>query len=190
MRRISLDAFCRLVGDLAEQAMYESFEHAEALTERLGSEVDPEVQENILWEMQRLLLFALFDACAEFSQKQEMDFVETMRRLSQTLLERYGSVLVSLEVDEDEIGPSRLQTQARLAEYDQALRSKGEGGPAVHFSRVAAKSFFGPTISKQLFEQFGEFVVAELGVYTLYGKQLREFRRKFQSFALPAAGAV
>ena len=190
MRRISLDAFCRLVGDLAEQAMYESFEHAEALTERLGSEVDPDIQENILWEMQRLLLFALFDACAEFSQKQEMEFAGTMRTLSQTLLDRYGTVLASLEVPKDDIAANRLQTQARLAEYDQALRAKDNGGPAVHFSRVAAKSFFGPSIAKQLFTQFGEFVVAELGVYTLYGKQLREFRRKFATFALPAPGAV
>ncbi len=190
MRRISLEAFCRLVGDLAEQTMYESFEHAEGLTTRLGSEVDPDIQENILWEMQRLLLFALFDACAEFSQKQDMDFADIMRTLCETLLDRYANVLQSLEVDADEIDTNRVQTQARLAEYDQALRATVEGGPAVHFSRVAAKAFFGPSISKQLFEQFGEFVVAELGVYSLYGRHLKEFRRKFTSLALAATSVA
>lgn len=190
MRRISLDAFCRLVGDLAEQAMYDSFEHAEGLTTRLGSDVDPDTQENLLWEMQRLLLFALFDACAEFSQKQEMDFATIMRTLCEMLLDRYALVLRSLEVDEDEIETNRVQTQARLAEYDQALRSHSEGGPAVQFSRVAAKAFFGPGISKQLFEQFGEFVVSELGVYTLYGKELKDFRHKFASLALATSSAA
>lgn len=190
MRRISLDAFCRLVGELAEQTMYESSEHAEALTDRLGAGVDTDVQENILWEMQRLLLFSLFDACAEFSQKQDMEFTETMRTLTQALLDRYCAVLQALEVDEDEIGSNRVQTQARLAEYDQALRSKGDGGPAMHFSRVAAKAFFGPSISKQLFDQFGEFAVSELGVYALYGRHLRDFRQKFATFALPVSGAA
>ena len=130
------------------------------------------------------MLFALFDACAEFSQKQDMEFTETIRTLTHALLDRYCTVLRTLEVEEDEVDASRVQTQARLAEYDQALRSRGNGGPAMHFSRVAAKAFFGPAISKQLFEQFGEFAVSELGVYTLYGRQLREFRQKFASFAL------
>lgn len=186
MRRISLEAFCRLVGDLAEQGMYESFDHAEAITSRLGADVDPEVQENILWEMQRLVLFALFDACAEFCQKQELAFGETMQVLCDSLLDRYAVVLRGLDVDPDEIEANRVQTQARLADYDQALRASTTGGPAVQFTRVAAKAFFGPSIGKQLFEQFGEFVVAELGVYTLYGKNLRDFRRKFASLALAA----
>lgn len=164
--------------------MLESLEYAEELSEKLGPAIDPDTQETILWEMQRLMLFTLLDACAEFFQRQDVDFRQTMARLTETLLRKYGAVLESLDVEAEEVEASRLQTQARIAEYDRALRSGQNNARAVQFSRVAAKNFFGPTITKALFEQFGEEVVPELGVYALYGTQLKAFRKQFAALAL------
>ena len=166
--------------------MLGSLEYAEELGEKLGPDIDADTQETLLWEMQRLLLFALLDACAEFFQNQDIDFRATMGSLTDVLLTKYTTVLESLEVEEGDIGASRRETQARIAEYDRALRSaKGDATRAMQFSAVAAKNFFGPAITKALFEQFGEEVVPELGVYALYGTQLKSFRRKFAALILP-----